>query len=269
MPGVRMPALFIGHGTPMNALEDNDYTRIWRDLGRRLPRPKAILAVSAHWETRGTAVTAAAMPSTIHDFGGFPQALFDVQYPAPGSMELVERVKALLGPTPVGSAQDWGLDHGAWSVLVHMYPDADVPVVQLSLDMTLSGEAHFELAAKLRPLRDEGVLILGTGNIVHNLRAMDRSDTLPPYDWAVRFDTAIKTALVDHDYASILAPGRFGQDAQLSIQGPEHYIPLIYVIAQQADGEPLRLFSERLCLRSCSMTSVIVGDEADALLAAA
>lgn len=265
----RMPALFIGHGTPMNAIEDNDYARLWRDLGARLPRPKAILAVSAHWETRGTAVTAMPHPPTIHDFGGFPPELFAMQYPAPGSATLAGRVRELLAPVPVAEDYGWGLDHGTWSVLVHMYPEADIPVVQLSLDMTLSGEAHYDLAAKLRPLRDEGVLILGTGNIVHNLRVMDRTESQPPYDWAVRFDEAIKAALRAGNYAPVLSPGVFGADAQMSIRGPEHYIPLIYAIAQQEDGEPLRIFCERLALRSCSMTSVLIGEDADALLAAA
>jgi 4,5-DOPA dioxygenase extradiol len=264
-----MPALFVGHGTPMNALDDNVDSRSWRALGEQMARPKAILAVSAHWTTRGTAVTAMAAPPTIHDFGGFPQALFDMQYPAPGDPALVERVRALLAPAPVAADTRWGLDHGTWSVLAHMYPGADVPVVQLSLDMTLSGQAHYDLAAKLRPLRDEGVLILGTGNIVHNIRAMDRDDAAPPYDWAVRFDTAIRKALKNRDFATILNPGQFGDDARLSIQGPEHYIPLIYAIAQLRGDETLSLFCERLTMRSCSMTSVMVGEEAAALLTAA
>ena len=255
-----LPALFIGHGSPMNALEqDNPYVNAWRGLGRRIPRPKAILAVSAHWETKGLAATAMAAPPTIHDFGGFPRALFEMQYPAPGDPALVERVAELVAPRPLARDTSWGLDHGTWSVLAHMYPEADIPVVQLSLDMTLSAEAHRDLARSLRPLRDEGVLIVATGNIVHNLRLMDRSETIPPFDWTVRFDKAIREALLTGDEDAILHPERFGQDAWLSIQGPEHYIPLIYAMAQKDADEPLRLFTELLALRSCSMTSVIVG----------
>ncbi len=256
-----MPALFVGHGSPMNALEhDNPFVNAWRAVGESLPRPTAILAVSAHWETRGLAATAMALPRTIHDFGGFPRALFEMQYPAPGDPALVARLADLVAPAPLKRDAEWGLDHGTWSVLTHMFPEADIPVVQLSLDAGLDGQGHYDMARRLRPLRDEGVLILGSGNIVHNLRVMDWDETVPPFDWAVRFDKAIKTALLTGDVASILDPNRLGpQDAWMSIQGPEHYIPLIYALAQKDEGEPLRLFTERLALKSCSMTSVMVG----------
>lgn len=244
----------------MNALEDNAYTQAWREFARSMPRPRAILAVSAHWVTRGTAATVNARPPTIHDFGGFPPALYAMQYPAPGDRALVETIAALLAPTPVRPAEDWGLDHGTWSVLVHMYPDADIPVVQLSLDAALGGPEHVALAQRLRPLRDQGVLILGTGNLVHNLRLMDRSDTAPPMDWAVRFDAAVRRAVAERDLDSLAAPERFGrEEAVRSIQGPEHYIPLLYAMAQQEEGEPVELFAEGVVMRSVSMTSVRVG----------
>ena len=261
MPSVRMPALFIGHGTPMNALEDNEYTRIWRELGRRLPRPKAILAVSAHWETRGTAVTAVARPPTIHDFGGFPQALFDMQYPAPGSAELVERVKALLAPKPVASAQDWGLDHGTWSVLVHVFPEADVPVIQLSIDATKPPSYHLELGKRLGALRDQGVLVLGSGNIVHNLRRADFGlDT--GYDWAVRFDAAVRARIEAGDHAELADWSELGPDARLAVPTPEHYLPLLYALGAQQPGDDVRVFNAATVLGSISMTSVVVGPAA-------
>jgi 4,5-DOPA dioxygenase extradiol len=257
-----LPALFIGHGSPMNAIEDTPYGRAWAALGERIPRPKAILVVSAHWVTRGVAVTAQERPPTIHDFGRFPQALFDVQYPAPGAPDLVARVGRLVSPTAVRGADDWGLDHGAWSVLVHMFPKADIPVAQLSLDAELSGQGHYALAHALRPLRDEGVLILATGNIVHNLSACDFSgaDT-PPRPWAVQFEAAALTAIRGRDHAALMEPARLAgpENASLSIRGPEHYLPLLYTLAQQDEGESVEILDPGVIMGAISMASVVVG----------
>jgi 4,5-DOPA dioxygenase extradiol len=257
-----MPALFIGHGSPMNAIEDTPYSRAWAALGRRLPRPRAILAVSAHWVTRGVAVAAQAAPTTLHDFGrGFPQALFDARYPAPGAPDLVGRVAALAAPRPVRGAQDWGLDHGVWSILVHMYPGADVPVAQLSLDAGLDAQDHYDLARGLRPLRDEGVLILASGNIVHNLAATDFRGATPPHPWAERFETAALAAIRAHDHDRLIDPTRLDgpESAVLAIQGPEHYVPLLYALAQQDAGEPVEILQPGVTLAALSMASVVVG----------
>ncbi len=254
-----MPAVFYGHGSPMNAL-GGPHVAAWRALGSELPRPKAILMVSAHWETDGvTAVTAMERPKTIHDFGGFPQALFDMQYPAPGSPELAARVRALVAE--VAADHDWGLDHGTWSMLVHTWPDADIPVVQLSLNRDLTPRRHYDLARRLSPLRDEGVLIAGSGDIVHNLRQMRRDGSDAPYDWAVRFDAAVKEALKagDHDRLIALADpdGLGGDDARLAAD--EHFLPILYVAAQQRAGEPVRFFNETIDLGSVSMTGAVIG----------
>jgi 4,5-DOPA dioxygenase extradiol len=223
----RMPVLFLGHGTPMNALADNQWTRNWARIGAELPRPTAILAISGHWCTHGTGVTAMANPPTIHDFGGFPQALFDIQYPAPGDPALAARVRDLLTPTPVVMDQEWGLDHGTWSVLLKAYPAADIPVVQLSMDMRLPAAEHLALGAKLAPLRDEGVLIIGTGNVVHNLRARQRGEA-NAYDWAVNFNDHIRASLVNGDRNALAQYLDFGEPARLSVPTPDHYYPLLY-----------------------------------------
>jgi len=256
-----MPAAFIGHGSPMNAIEDTAYSRAWTELGQRLPRPKAILAVSAHWVTQGPAVTAQDHPPTIHDFGRFPQALFDVQYPAPGSEALTARVAALLAPVQVKPAQDWGLDHGVWSVLTHMYPQADIPVVQLSLDVGLDGRGHYDLARALRPLRDEGVLILASGNVVHNLAAADFQGAAPPHRWAERFEAAALAAIRVRDHASLMQPATLDgpQSAALAIQGPEHYLPLLYALAQQDEDEPAEILLDGVIMAAMSMASVVLG----------
>ncbi len=250
-----MPAVFVGHGSPMNALPGSPYAAGWRALGESLPRPRAILAVSAHWETDGVAVTAQAHPPTIHDFRGFPQALFDMRYPAPGAPDLVARIGALLAPTPVAGSDGWGFDHGAWSVLAHLFPDADVPVVQLGLDRALDARGHYELALKLRPLRDEGVLILGSGDIVHNLRAMRQG---PAHDWAARFDARIQTALAAGDIDTVTAIDA-DEDARLSVPDREHYWPILYAAAQRDPGEPIRFFNHGVDLGAVSMTSFVVG----------
>ena len=259
----RMPALFIGHGSPMNALEQNRYTDAWRRIGTSIPRPKAILCVSAHWETRGTAVTAMAMPRTIHDFGGFPQALFDVQYPAPGSLLLAARVRELLAPVDVRLDQTWGLDHGAWSVLAHLFPEADVPVVQLSLDTTLEPSAHYSLATSLAPLRDEGILIVGSGNVVHNLGRIQWSEDSRPYDWATGFNEKVRSHLVAHWHQPLIDFASLGDEARLSVPTSEHYLPLLYVIATRNTDEAVSLPVDGIELGSISMLSATVGLHAD------
>jgi 4,5-DOPA dioxygenase extradiol len=234
-----MPVIFFGHGSPMNTLVRNQYTEAWRALGAAVPKPKAILAISAHWFTRGTAVTAMAMPQTIHDFGGFPQALFDVQYPAPGDPGLAARVRDLLAPVEVQLDQSWGLDHGTWSVLVHAFPDADIPVVQLSMDATKPARFHYELGKQLAPLRDQGVLIAGSGNVVHNLRLMQRGEGVPAFDWARRFNETVRAALASGKHPALIEFERMGEDARLSVPTPEHYLPLLYIAALQAEGETM------------------------------
>lgn len=223
-----LPVLFLGHGTPMYAVQPNPYATAWRDIGKRLPRPKAILAISAHWYVNGTAVTAMEAPRTIHDFGGFPADLYAVEYPAPGSPELAQRVGTLTG---AGLDATWGLDHGTWAVLRHMYPEADIPVVQLSLNHHAPPRAHFELGQRLAPLREEGVLIVGSGNVVHNLRAYSwHEQTTEPYDWAERFETTARRALEERDFDPLIDYPLLGRDAELSVPTPDHYLPLLYVM---------------------------------------
>jgi 4,5-DOPA dioxygenase extradiol len=260
----RMPAVFFGHGSPMNTLERNRYTEAWRQLGELLPRPKAILAVSAHWYVRGTAVTAMPQPRTIHDFGGFPRELYEVQYPAPGDPALATRVRELLAPTAVeADASSWGLDHGTWSVLAHVYPQADVPVVQLSLDGTQPPRYHYELARRLAPLRDEGVLILGSGNVVHNLGRILWSEDAAPFEWATRFNSRVRECLQTRDHSTLVDYAALGADARLSVPTPDHYLPLLYVIAQQADDETVSLPVDGIEFGSIGMLTVEVGSPTD------
>jgi len=235
----RMPVLFVGHGNPMNAVQDSVWSRAWSAWGRRLPRPRAVLSVSAHWYLPGTAATAMVQPRTIHDFGGFPQDLYQVQYPAPGDPQLARRVQQLLAPLEVRLDTSWGLDHGTWSVLRHVYPEADIPVVQLSIDENRPASFHFELGRKLAPLREEGVLIVGSGNLVHNLHtyAWGRHPR-DPYDWATRFETTAKELMLAGDYQPLVDYPTLGRDAVLAIPTPDHYLPLLYVLGarQQVDG---------------------------------
>ncbi|MBI3283774.1 MAG: 4,5-DOPA dioxygenase extradiol [Burkholderiales bacterium] len=252
----RMPAVFLGHGSPMNALEENAYTRAWAALGQRFPRPKAILMVSAHWMTRGLAVTAMAQPRTIHDFGGFPPALYAVRYPAPGDPALAARVAALLAPLAVAQDQEWGLDHGAWSLLVHMYPQADVPVVQLSLDLSQPAAWHFELGQKLAGLREEGVLLMGSGNVVHNLRRMDAR--AGAYDWALRFNDAMRTALLQGESDQLVDYRQYGQDAALAVPTPEHFLPLLTVLGSRQAQDRLEILCDGLELGAIGMLSVLL-----------
>ena len=255
----RMPAVFFGHGSPMNALENNRYTDAWRTIGRTVPRPKAILAVSAHWYTNDTAVTAMEKPRTIHDFGRFPQALFDVQYPAPGDSALAARVRDLLTPVNVHLDQSWGLDHGTWSVLVHAFPDADVPIVQLSIDATQPAQFNYELGKRLAPLRDESVLIIGSGDVAHNLGVINWNAGAAPFDWATRFNDRVRDCLKRRDHGPLIAYGEFGEDARLSIPTPEHYLPLLYCIGAQAPDEPVSFAVDGIELGSISMLCAIVG----------
>jgi 4,5-DOPA dioxygenase extradiol len=255
-----MPALFVGHGNPMNALARNSYTEGWRALGSNLPLPRAIVCVSAHWYLPRLAVTAMARPRTIHDFGGFPRELFQVGYPAPGSPALAQRIAGLLAPLPVELDQGWGLDHGSWSVLVHLYPDASIPVVQLSIDDTCDAATHYEIARRLAPLRDEGVLILGSGNIVHNLHAYAWGDgATQPYDWALRFDARARELLLQGDVAPLVNYESLGRDAQLSAPTPDHYLPLLYVIAQRQPREPVSFPVQGFDGGSISMLCVRIG----------
>ena len=257
MTAIRMPALFVGHGSPLNALEDNAFARGWRDAAAQLPKPRAILCVSAHWETRGVYVGAAAAPETIHDFYGFPAALFDVRYAAPGDPELARRVAQLARSVDVHLDPGRGLDHGAWSVLKIMYPQAEVPVVQLSLDTNQPGEFHYRLARELAPLRDEGVLIVGSGNTVHNLREFSFRDAAPR-DWALRADAAVRGRIEAGDHAALMNWNGLGADVLRGIAGPEHFVPLLYALAQQRADDALHFFNETV-ISSIAMTCVRVG----------
>ena len=257
--GSRMPVIFFGHGTPMNTLARNRYTEAWRRLGQAMPRPRAILCVSAHWYTHGTGVTAMERPETIHDFYGFPQALFDVQYPAPGDPALAARVRDLLQPVDVDLDQTWGLDHGTWSVLVHAFPDAGVPVVQLSIDGMQPPRFHYELGRRLAPLRDEGVLVIGSGNVVHNLRVLDRRDDAPGFDWAVRFNDRVRNALAARDHDALIDYAAGGEDAALAVPTPEHYLPLLYIAALQGEDEPISFPVDGIDKGSLGMLTAVAG----------
>jgi 4,5-DOPA dioxygenase extradiol len=256
----RMPAVFFGHGNPMNALHKNAWTSGWAAVGAALPRPNAILCVSAHWYLPATAVTAVASPRTIHDFGGFPPALHEVQYPAPGAPELASRVAELLAPVDVGMDRSWGLDHGTWSVLVHAYPGADVPVVQLSIDESKPARWHYELARKLAPLREQGVLIMGSGNMVHNLHTYSWGKrSVEPYDWAVRFETMARKALTAGEFTTLVDYESLGRDAMLAAPTPDHYLPLLYVLAQHQPGERVSFPVEGFDGGSISMLALQLG----------
>ncbi len=254
----RMPAIFFGHGSPMNTLEHNRYTNAWRQLGAIAGQPKAILSISAHWYTQGTAVTAMRQPRTIHDFYGFPQALFDARYPAPGDPDLAARVRGLLAPVDVGLDQSWGLDHGTWSVLKHAFPNADIPVVQLAIDATQPAAVHHSLGARLAPLRDEGILIIGSGNVVHNLRLIGWGGGAP-YDWATRFNDYVGEALATRQFQRLVNYEQAGADARLAVPTPEHYLPLLYVLGAQHEDEALHVAIDGIEIRSIGMLSVWLG----------
>lgn len=257
---MKMPVAFVGHGNPMNAIERNEFYRAWETLGRRLPKPDAVLCISAHWETQGAWVSATESPQTIHDFYGFPKALFDVRYPAPGDPLLARRVAELVTTEHVRLDPGRGLDHGAWSVLTAMYPAAKTPVVQLSIDTRLPGSHHYALARQLAVLRDEGVLVLGSGNMVHNLRLFSYEDS-GPQAWALQFDEELRRRIEARDHQSLADYATLGEAARMAVPTPEHYLPLLYALALQEPGETAEFFNTRV-VSAVSMTSVLIGGPA-------
>jgi 4,5-DOPA dioxygenase extradiol len=256
----RQPALFLGHGSPMYALEENQFTQSWSQLGREFSqggnKPKAFLMISAHWMTDVVAVTAMSRPKTIHDFGGFPPALYAMRYPAPGSPELAQRIAQALAPMPVLQDQEWGLDHGAWSVLMKMFPEADIPVVQLSLNLNENTAFHFSLGQRLAGLREEGVMIIASGNVVHNLRRLD--PRVAGFDWAQRFNGIIREAILKENFADAVNYHQFGNDAQLSVPTSEHYLPLLYILGAKHPDDQIRIENDEMAMGSISMMSVIL-----------
>ena len=260
--GYKHPVLFIGHGSPMNGIEDNEFSRTWAKFGQEIPKPKAVLVISAHWLTNGTQITAMENPKTIHDFGGFPQALFDVEYPAKGSPELAEATSKLITSTHVGLDHDWGLDHGTWTVVSHMYPNADIPVLQLSIDYNKPAQYHFDLAKQLKTFRNKGVLIIGSGNMVHNLRMIAWDKMQEPefgFDWAIEMNTIFKDKIANSDFQSLINYEKLGSAAKLAIPTPDHYYPLIYSIALQDKQDEITFFNDKLVGGSLNMTSVKFG----------
>jgi 4,5-DOPA dioxygenase extradiol len=254
-----MPAIFFGHGSPLTAFQDNDFVKAWRQLGETLPRPREILSISGHWFIEGSAVTAMDRPKTIHDFYGFPEPLYRFHYAAPGSASLAARVADLAGPMEVEQSQRWGLDHGTWSVLMHAYPGADIPVVQLSLDARKSPREHYELGRRLAALRDEGVLVMGTGNIVHNLRLYTRDPSTPPNPMAESFRKAVQARLAAHDHEGLVNYLDIGPEAQLAQPTPDHFLPLIYIAALQLQDEAPRFITEVTEGGGVDMTTVVLG----------
>jgi 4,5-DOPA dioxygenase extradiol len=258
----KMPVLFLGHGSPMNAIEENEFVEGFRNISKNLPKPNAILCVSAHWETRGTFVTAMEKPATIHDFGGFPKALYEVQYPAPGSPELAKETKSLIKNTEVGLDDKWGLDHGAWSVIKHLYPKADVPVIEMSLDYYQTPQYHYDLVKELAPLRNKGVLIIGSGNMVHNLGmvAWDKFDADNyGFDWALEASDNMKKYILNGDHKQLINYRCHGKAFELAIPTPEHYLPLLYALALKEEDETVNLFNDKAVAGSLTMTSVKIG----------
>lgn len=258
----KMPVLFIGHGSPMNGIEDNEFSRTWSSLGKQIPKPEAVLVISAHWLTKGTFVTAMENPKTIHDFGGFPDELFQVQYPAKGSPVIAKETASLITSTNVGLDHDWGLDHGTWTVVRHMYPDADIPVLQLSIDYYQPAQYHYELAKQLAALRKKGVLIIGSGNMVHNLRMIDWRNMDTPnfgFDWAVEMNELFKNKISTNDHKSLIDYQSLGEKARLAIPTPDHYYPLIYTLALQDTKDDISFFNDKMVGGSLNMTSVKIG----------
>jgi 4,5-DOPA dioxygenase extradiol len=257
MDATRMPVLFMGHGSPMNAIENNEFSQSWKAAGKSLPRPKGIVCISAHWETRGTQVTAMEKPRTIHDFGGFPAELYAMQYPAPGDPVLARHVMETLKTSRVQPDQSWGLDHGTWSVLCRMYPDADIPVVQLSLDRSQDAPYHYRLGQELQGLRDEGILIIGSGNIVHNLRVMVWEDRA--FDWALGYDRSVKQWILDNNHEAIIHYEKQGKAAALAVNSAEHYLPLLYILGAKSEADGVSFFYEKVWGGSISMRCVQFG----------
>lgn len=260
MTQTRMPVLFVGHGSPMAAIEHNKYSEGWADLGRRLPRPRAILVISAHWETKGVLVTSAERPRTIHDFYGFPPELYAQQYPSPGDPELAKTIEQMLAPYARADLDCWGYDHGTWSVLMHMYPDADIPVIQLSMDLRLAPRGHYQIGQALKALRDQGVLIMGTGNIVHNLRLFRRALDTPPAPFAQRFNDTVKAKVLAGDHEALMDYATLDPETHLAFPEPEHFHPLLYVLGASDAGEPIEFVNDEV-YSTISMTSVLVGAE--------
>lgn len=258
-----MPVVFVGHGTPMNAVEDNEFVQAWGRLGQNLPQPQAILCISAHWETRGIFVTAMNEPKTIHDFYGFPRELFAQQYPAPGSKELAQLVREQINDVAIGEDYEWGLDHGSWSVLKHIYPLADIPVVQMSIDHFKGMQYHYDLGRELAFLRRKGVLVIGSGNMIHNLRMVrvegDDFNTEYGYDWAFELNDLFKDKILNGDFHSLIDYTRLHDASRLAIPTPEHYIPLLYTLALRERDEPVRIFNDKVIAGSLSMTSLVIG----------
>jgi 4,5-DOPA dioxygenase extradiol len=259
---VKMPVLFLGHGSPMNAIEENEFVAGFRNIAKEIPKPNAILCVSAHWETKGTFVTAMQNPPTIHDFGGFPKELFEVQYPAPGDLFLAKETKALITKTNVGLDDKWGLDHGAWSVIKHLYPNADIPIIQMSLDYNQTPQYHYELAQEIKSLREKGVLIIGSGNMVHNLRMLSWQQLNTPgygFDWAIEANETMKKHILNGDHEPLINFRSQGKTFDLAIPTPEHYLPLLYTLALQEKNDTVSLFNDKAVAGSLTMTSVKIG----------
>ena len=260
--GQVMPVLFIGHGSPMNGIEDTAFSRRWSQMAKEIPTPKAVLVVSAHWFTKGTKITAMDFPKTIHDFGGFPQELFDVQYPAPGNPVLAKETAELLHSAHVEFDHDWGLDHGAWTIIRHMYPEANIPVLQLSIDYTKGPQYHYDLAKELNALRKKGVLIIGSGNMVHNLRmvAWDRlNDPEYAYDWTIQMNNKFKELIQAGDHKPLINYSSLGKEAMLAIPTPEHYLPLMYTLGLKSSKDDISFFNDKAVGGSLTMTSVKIG----------
>ncbi|WP_291135273.1 4,5-DOPA dioxygenase extradiol [Flavobacterium sp. UBA7663] len=258
----KMPVLFIGHGSPMNAIEDNEFSKRWQKMGNEIPTPKAVVVISAHWLTKGTMVTAMPNPKTIHDFGGFPQALFDVKYPAPGNPELASEIQKLITNPAVELDHDWGLDHGTWSVVKHMYPNADIPVLQLSIDYYKPAAYHYELAKQLLSLRKKGILIIGSGNMVHNLRmvAWDKlNESEYGFDWALEMNDIFKNKISNGFHKELIQYEKLHKAATLAIPSPDHYYPLLYILALQTDNDKVEFFNDKAVGGSLTMTSVKIG----------
>ncbi|MCY1517269.1 4,5-DOPA dioxygenase extradiol [compost metagenome] len=257
-----MPVLFIGHGSPMNGIEDNEFSKRWTNMAKEIPTPAAVLVVSAHWFSKGTKITAMDFPNTIHDFGGFPQALFDVQYPAPGNPDLARETASLIHSTQVELDHDWGLDHGTWTVVRHMYPDAKIPVLQLSIDYTKGPQYHYDLTKELYTLRKKGVLIIGSGNMVHNLRMVAWDKMNEPgygYDWALQMNHTFKDLIMAGDYQPLINYESLGREAMLAIPTPEHYLPLLYTLGLKGSKDDITFFNDKAVAGSLTMTSVRLG----------
>jgi len=257
-----MPVLFIGHGSPMNGIEDNEFSRRWASMAKEIPQPQAVLVVSAHWFTRGTQITSMEHPPTIHDFGGFPEKLFQVQYPAPGNPVLAKKTASLIHKTDVLLSHDWGLDHGTWSIVRHMYPEANIPVLQLSIDYTKDAQYHYDLAKEIYELRKKGVLIIGSGNMVHNLRMVAWNRLNDPeygYDWALQMNDRFKSLISEGNHKDLIQYQQLGKEALLAIPTPEHYLPLVYTLALQNGNDQVSFFNDKAVGGSLTMTSVKIG----------